>query len=93
MILATDKAVRNRFCDCSSRNSYYETRGHAISAFDSALNDFGYRLADEVGNGYAGNEGRAYCDVLDGNEVVVGCAVLVWYRMPSGRYEFTGYLA
>jgi len=93
MIKASDIAVRNRFCDCSSRSVYYETKGHAISAFDNALSGFGYRLADEVGNGYAGNEGRAYVDVVDGKGIVSGCAVLVWYRMPSGRYEFTGYLA
>jgi len=90
------KKLRNDFADKSTGNSggkYYETKGHAINAFDGVLKEFGHTLDLNQLVDYNGDTGRANHDVLDGNGKVVGCAIFSWYRMDSGRYEFIGYLA
>jgi len=88
--------VREEFAGCSTSSNYYETKGHAIHAFDSVLKEFNLKLDDEHCMILAGDEGRTYWDVctdkLECSEVV-GQAVFTWYRMFSGRYEFIGYLA
>jgi hypothetical protein len=40
-----------------------------------------------------GNTGRETIDVHNEFGDAVGIAVFSWYRMPSGRYEWIGYLA
>ncbi len=95
MIKSKD-AVREEFSGCSTCSNYYDTKGHAIHAFDAVLKDFGYRLDCEQWLDLNGNEGRVNWQVIEDIEDcprTVGCAVLSWYRMPSGRYEFIGYLA
>ena len=77
----------------NDHGEYYDTKGHAINAFDAALNDHGYHLDLNQFVDYNGPTGRANHDVLDGDNKVVGCAIFSWYRMDSGRYEFIGYLA
>jgi hypothetical protein len=42
---------------------------------------------------FHGDEGRKVIDVHHEWEGIVGRAVLSWYRMPSGNYEFVGYIA
>ena len=94
--------VREAFAGCSSSNSYYETKGHALSAFERALNDHGYCTDADAWFSWSGDEGREILDVWEsendwadrkGSSEPVGRACISWYRMPSGRYEFTGYLA
>jgi len=75
------------------RTGYYETKGHAIQAFDAELREYGYHLDHASYAVWSGDEGRETVDVCDERRDVVGCAVFTWYRMPSGRYEFIGYLA
>ena len=77
---------------CDGRG-YYETKGHAVNAFDGALQ--GYDLCldrDDLADFY-GDEGRKIIAVHDEFHRLVGWAIISWYRMPSGNYEFTGYLA
>ena len=90
--------VRERFAERSSgsaRGAYYETKGHAVCAFDSALKDHGFRFDYADTNCWYGDEGRRECAILpdlDETDEVVGRALLTWYRMPSGRYEVIGYI-
>ena len=88
--------VRNAFAGCSSGNgynTYYDSKGSAVSAFDAVLAVYGYHLDCNDLCAFYGNEGRRVIDVYNDCEKVVGCAVLTWFRMESGRYEFVGYLA
>jgi len=90
-----------------TRSDYYETKVSAICAFDAELARWGLQLDPYDLSDFIGNSGRKILDVCtigdgcsvrvarDGRGVHVeriGCAVLSWYRVPSGRYEFTGYL-
>jgi hypothetical protein len=77
----------------SSRGHYYETKGHAVNAFDGELQGFDLCLDRNDLDDFYGNEGRKSIAVHDEFHRLVGWAILSWYRMPSGRYEFTGYLA
>lgn len=87
------KQCRNDFAGCSTGSVYYETKGHATSTFEEVLKRYDLCLSGTAYVDYNGPVGRASHPVCDdcGNEV--GCAVFSWYRMPSGRYEFVGYLA
>ena len=90
------KATRNEFAGRSTgtdRTGYYSTKGHAINAFDGALAGSDCHLDREAFVDYNGDTGRANHPICDDDKHVVGCAVLSWYRMPSGNYEFTGYIA
>jgi hypothetical protein len=76
----------------SGRTGYYDTKGYAVRAFDEIL--LRYRLwldRDDLAD-FVGDAGRKTIDVYD-RFGVCGHAVLMWYRMPTGRYEFIGYLA
>ena len=94
-ILARDP-VREEFAGCSSSDFYYPTKGHAVSAFDAVLRDYGYCFDESEIVDMHGDEGRVeipVCtDVLEGSKIV-GRAILTYYRMFSGRYEVIGYLA
>ncbi len=88
--------VRNVFAGCSTGaglNSYFETKGQAVNSFDANLQRYDIWLDRNDVTGYDGDNGRKTVAVVNEFERVVGYAVFSWYRMPSGRYEFTGYLA
>ena len=90
------KAMRNSFAEVStsSPDGYYPTKGDAIQKFDRVLQHWGYMLSPNQMVDYSGNQGRAHIDIVDSiTETVSGIALLTWYRMPSGRYEFIGYIA
>ena len=90
------RKVRNDFAVWSTgseRGSYYETKGHAVNAFDGALQGHELCFDREAIYGFDNDEGRKNLDVVDEFGHYAGCALLTWYRMPSGRYEFVGYLA
>lgn len=84
--------VRGAFAACSSRNSYYDTKGHAISEFDAALAGFGLHLDCNDCMDLPYDFSWATLAVLNAYDMIVGYARLSWYRMESGRYEFTGYI-
>ena len=98
-VLETIKAnhpVRGEFAECSTgsaRGYYYHTKGGAINAFDGALAAYELCLDRDDLMFFDGDEGRKTIDVHNEFKRTVGRAVLSWYRMPSGRYEFVGYLA
>jgi hypothetical protein len=88
--------VREAFAGCSTCPGcapYYATKGEAVSAFDAALRDHGFRFDEREFINYPGDDGRVTPAVCDEEGNCIGLALLTWYRMPSGRYEFTGYLA
>lgn len=98
-----NRTIRNDFAGHSTgsafngiRSDYYPTKGHAINRFDGYLQeyDLGFDRDDPtLCNGFGGDNGRATLTIVDEFKAVVGYAVLSWYRMPSGNYEFTGYIA
>jgi hypothetical protein len=78
----------------SGRTGYYETKGHAVNAFDGVLQGYDLCLDRDDLSDFHGDEGRKTIDVYDECGNCVGRAILMWYRMDqSGRYEFIGYLA
>ena len=92
--------VREAFAGCSTgsprpigRVSYYSSKGQAVNAFDSALQTFDFCLDRDDLADFHGNEGRKTIAVHDEHGNEVGRAVLAWFRMGSGCYEFIGYLA
>lgn len=95
MTIKAKDPVRKAFAACSTNGSsvgYYETKGHGGSAFEAALHAYGYSFDEDDCYGWNGDDGRKNCDIRDVDGKVAGCAVISWYRMPSGRYEFTGYI-
>ena len=87
------KQTRAQFASKSSSATYYHTKGDAVEAFNSTLTpqkltlDFSYTMQMH------GDVGRTTVPILDCCNHVVGEAMLSWYRMPSGRWEFTGYIS
>jgi len=99
MMIAARHPVRDAFSDCSSGTGYdiyYDTKGQAISAFESALADYGFRFNPDDMIDMYGDEGRVHIHIYtdtDDDSGYVGVAILTWYRMDySGRWEFIGYL-
>jgi hypothetical protein len=91
-----DNPVREAFSGCSSGHvpgAYYDTKGHALRAFDAAIADFGYHLDREDCSDWSGDAGRNLVDVYAEGGGRVGYAVMYYFRMPSGRYEFVCYIA
>ena len=84
------RKTRNAFARCSSGPTYYDTKGAAVRAFDSALAPM--ELAPLGTSTLHHDNGRSLIDVLSGGEVV-GRAFVTWHRMESGRWEFVGYIA
>lgn len=106
--IRADCSVREEFagrstgskCACCNRRApYYETKGAAVCAFDEALAPYGLCLDPDGLADFPNDSGRRTVDVYttgDGHGDgigKVGFAVISWYRMESGNYEFTGYLA
>jgi len=87
------KTVRNAFAGVSSSNNYFVSKGHGINTFDDVLRKFSLAFDETEFADYSGDEGRVQRTIRDECLRPVGCALLSWYRMPSGRYEFTGYIA
>ena len=98
MTIRQDDPVREAFSSCSSGHvpgAYYETTSEALRAFDAALDNFDYHLDYADTAGWSGDKGRHEVGIyFDSHEgvVVAGFAVISYYRMPSGRYEFIGYI-
>jgi hypothetical protein len=94
--IATIKAcapVREAFAGHSTgsgRSPYYENKGAAMWAFETELR--GYALQFDCYD-IPDNAGSAMIPIVNGNADCVGYAKMSWYRMPSGRYEFIGYIA
>jgi hypothetical protein len=88
--------VRAKFAGKSSgngHNTYYASKGHAVSAFDSVLSEFNLCLDPNDLSDFVGNEGRKTIEVWLRPNYRVGYAVFTWYRMESGNWEFIGYLS
>lgn len=95
MTIKRNDPVREAFSSCSSGNvpgPYYETKGHALRAFDTALADFGYHLDTADNAAWSSDEGRHTVDIYNEDAECVGRAVFYYYRMPSGRWEFVAYI-
>jgi len=94
-------AVREAFAGCSTgcksgsgRIGYYRFKGGAISAFDSALAEYGLHFDPNDCSDLPGDDGWKTLTVCNGGDCFVGYARLSWHRMElSGGYEFTGYLS
>ena len=96
MTIKARHPVRAAFAGRSTNGKdvgYYETKGHAVNAFDAVLQDHDLSFDREALDGFNGNDGFVNLPVVNEFDDRVGSAMLSWYRMPSGRYEFTGYLA
>ncbi|MHC4301005.1 MAG: hypothetical protein ACYS7Y_27335 [Planctomycetota bacterium] len=95
MTITAKHPVRAAFSDWSTGNDrgcYYSTKGHAVNAFDGALQEFDFCLDRDDLADFTGNEGRKTIEIHDEFKHCVGRALITWYRMPSGRYEFVGYI-
>lgn len=91
-----DDPVRAAFSGCSSGNGpnrYYETVNDALRAFDAALAECGYHLDCADNSAWSNDEGRNTVSIFDEDANDVGYAVIYYYRMVSGRYEFVAYIA
>ena len=91
MIKAT---IKNEFSNRSTGNDqgyYYQTKGHAVNAFDNVLKNHGLHL-DDTDSDFEGDSGRKVVNIYS-DTGLAGCAAMTWYRMPSGNYEFIGYIA
>ena len=87
--------VRNAFSECSTGNkggAYYETKRDAVHAFESVLNAHGFYVDWENFTNFANDDGRAMLEFHSEGMEFEGHALLTWFRMESGRYEFIGYI-
>ena len=94
-VIGVRSPMREPFAACSSGGSagWYATKGDAIAAFNAALLPFGFCLDYGDTMYLPGKDGRAMVAVVrDGESDPAGWALLTWYEMPSGRWEFVGYL-
>lgn len=91
-----NKRLCNDFCNHSTGNGpsgYYATKGHGVAAFASALQAVGLDFEPSDCN-CPGDEGSIQPAIIDADTaIIVGYARLTWYRMPSGKYEFVGYIS
>jgi hypothetical protein len=77
----------------SDQGCYYSTKGHAINTFDGELQAFDLCLDRDDLMDFSGDEGRKVIEVHDEFGHCAGHAVISWFRMESGNYEFVGYIA
>jgi len=88
------RKIRNEFCDKSTgKGNVYETKGHAVYAFESVLIHYELHFDSNDFMDLRNDEGRMAIYIINNENKCVGCAVITWYRYPSGRYEFIGYIA
>jgi hypothetical protein len=88
--------VRNEFAGCSTGSGgtgYYPTKGHAVNRFDAVLQGYDLYLDRDDLADFHGSDGMKTIEVLDEFKHCAGHAVLSWYRVENGSYEFVGYLA
>ncbi len=98
-------AVRESFASVSTLNGrecYFDSKGSALHDYESVLDKYGLCLDRNDFLDMSGDDGRLTVaihtdDYTWGGPAAqgdcVGQAIIMWYRMPSGRYEFTGYIA
>jgi hypothetical protein len=88
------RKIREAFAGCSTtgRNDYFVSKGHGVNYFDDVLRKFALAFDETEFADYSGDAGRVQRTIRDECLRPVGYAILSWYRMPSGRYEFTGYI-
>ena len=79
--------------DCGGRVGYYETKGHAVSAFCNALSRYDLSLVTEDWVDFNGDSSRTTLGIYSEEKGRCALAVISWYRMSSGCYEFVGYIA
>jgi len=89
--IKADHPIREGFASCSSGTFY--NKGIAVSPFEDVLEAYGLCFDYHETFGFPGPAGRLVVAIRDEFGVTVGYAMLSWCRMPSGCYEFTGYLA
>jgi len=88
------KQLRNTFANVSTSNgNYFPTKGHGICAFEAVLIKSQLLFDNNQFAEFNGDEGHQTLTVVDVCNHEVGKAKISWFRMPSGRYEFTGYIA
>ena len=95
-VIKAKHPVREDFASWSTGSGcgyYYPTKGHAVKAFDTALKAYDLCLNENDLSDFHGDTGRKSVAVHNEWNQLVGWAIISWYRMPSGNYEFTGYLA
>ena len=88
--------VREAFADRSTGSDggcYYSTKGHAVNSFDGELQGHDLCLDRDGLMDFPGDEGQKFIEVHDEYGECAGYAIISWYRMESGHYEFVGYLA
>lgn len=97
--IRSNHLVRGAFADKSTdrlcyngENGYYETKSHAVCAFDDVLQDYGLYLDRDDLDDFHGRSGCKRIAVFEEYGKHVGYAVLSWHRMPYGNYDFTGRL-
>lgn len=93
MMIKARHPVREAFAGCSTGMVYYETKGHAINTFDDVLKEYGFCFDPNELFDFSNAQGRRTINICTDGGEYVGLAVLSWHRMPSGRYEFVGYIA
>ncbi len=77
----------------AGRTGYYRTKSHAVNAFSGALQGHYFCFDPNEWWDFQGNEGRKDVDIHDDCGNCVGRAIISWFRMESGNYEFCGYIA
>ena len=93
------KELRDEFSACSTGSqhrfgliNYYGAKCYAVNAFDVALQNYDFCLDSDDLADFIGDTGRKTIAVHDRDKHVVCYAILIWYKMSSGNYEFLGYL-
>jgi len=87
--------LREKIASLSSTNNYYATKGEVLRQADAILEPLGMTTGDaDLPN----DEGRTTVPILkvEGQQLLseeVASLCYSWYRMPSGRYEATLYIA
>ena len=87
--------LRQKIASLSSTNNYYATKGEVLRQVDAILEPSGMTTGDaDLPN----DEGRTTVPIvlIEGRQHLceeVGTLCYSWYRMPSGRYEATLYIA
>lgn len=88
--------IRTAFSNCSTGSDdgcYYSTKGHAVNAFDGRLQSWDLCLDRNDLSDFHGDAGRKFIEIHDEHGNCVGHALITWFRMQSGRYEFVGYIS
>ncbi len=97
--------VRESFASVSTPNGqtrYFGSKGAALHNYESVLDKFGLCFGRDDFLDMPGDYGLLtfgiHTDEYNWGDPTeqgdcVGQAIIMWFRMPSGLYEFTGYIA